>query len=55
MSSDLEITASRIRLLSANERFAPMVINEDQVEWSLIVTKRRPQPHDPVYTTNGAQ
>jgi SOS-response transcriptional repressor LexA len=32
----LEVTAGRIRLLSANERFSPMIVNEDQVEWSLV-------------------
>jgi len=33
----LELTAGRrIRLVSANERFAPMVFDEDQVEWSLV-------------------
>jgi SOS-response transcriptional repressor LexA/DNA-binding XRE family transcriptional regulator len=32
----LEITGGRIRLLSANERFPPMVIDEDIVDWSLV-------------------
>jgi len=32
----LEFTGGKIRLVSANERFAPMVFDEDAVEWSLI-------------------
>lgn len=32
----LELTAGRIRLVSANERFAPMVFDEEHVEWSLV-------------------
>jgi transcriptional regulator with XRE-family HTH domain len=32
----LELTGGKIRLISANERFAPMVFDEDNVEWSLI-------------------
>jgi transcriptional regulator with XRE-family HTH domain len=32
----LELTARKIKLVSANERFAPMVFDEDSVEWSLV-------------------
>lgn len=32
----LELTAGKIRLVSANERFPPMVFDEDHVEWSLV-------------------
>ena len=32
----LELTGGRIRLVSANERFPPMVFDEDNVEWSLV-------------------
>jgi len=33
----LELTAARkIRLVSANERFAPMLVDENVVEWSLV-------------------
>jgi len=32
----LELATRRIRLVSANERFAPMAFDENSVEWSLI-------------------
>jgi SOS-response transcriptional repressor LexA len=32
----LEFVGRKIRLVSANERFAPMVFDEDSVEWSLV-------------------
>lgn len=32
----LELSGGKVRLISANERFPPMVIDEDQVEWSLV-------------------
>ncbi len=32
----LEFAARKIRLVSANERFAPMVFDEDSVEWGLV-------------------
>jgi len=32
----LELSGRKIRLLSANDRFAPMVFDEDTVEWSLV-------------------
>lgn len=32
----LELAGRKIRLVSANERFAPMVFDEDNVEWSLV-------------------
>lgn len=32
----LELSGGRVRLISANERFPPMVIDEQNVEWSLI-------------------
>jgi SOS-response transcriptional repressor LexA len=32
----LEFIGRKIRLVSANERFAPMVFDEDSVEWSLV-------------------
>jgi SOS-response transcriptional repressor LexA len=32
----LELSGGRIRLMSANERFAPMVFDEQSVEWSLV-------------------
>lgn len=32
----LELTGKKIRLVSANERFAPMVFDEENVEWSLV-------------------
>jgi SOS-response transcriptional repressor LexA/DNA-binding Xre family transcriptional regulator len=32
----LELTGGRIRLVSANERFAPMVFDEDTVDWRLV-------------------
>lgn len=32
----LELAGRKIRLVSANERFAPMVFDEDGVEWSLV-------------------
>lgn len=32
----LELTAGKIRLVSANERFAPMVFDEDNVDWALV-------------------
>jgi SOS-response transcriptional repressor LexA len=32
----LELTGRKIRLVSANERFAPMVFNEEVVEWTLV-------------------
>jgi SOS-response transcriptional repressor LexA len=32
----LELTGRKIRLVSANERFAPMVFDEDSVDWSLV-------------------
>lgn len=32
----LEFAARKIRLVSANERFAPMVFDEDSVDWSLV-------------------
>ncbi len=32
----LELTGGRIRLVSANERFAPMAFDEESVEWSLV-------------------
>jgi len=32
----LELTGRKIRLASANERFGPMVFDEDTVEWNLV-------------------
>jgi len=32
----LEFAARKIRLVSANDRFAPMVFDEDSVDWSLV-------------------
>ena len=32
----LDLAGRKIRLVSANERFAPMVFDEDSVEWSLV-------------------
>ncbi|HEU4887743.1 MAG TPA: LexA family transcriptional regulator [Thermoanaerobaculia bacterium] len=32
----LEFAARKIRLVSANERFAPMVFDDDSVDWSLV-------------------
>jgi SOS-response transcriptional repressor LexA len=32
----LELAGRKIRLVSANERFPPMVFDEDNVEWSLV-------------------
>lgn len=32
----LELTGGRIRLVSANEKFPPMVFDEDHVDWSLV-------------------
>lgn len=32
----LELSGGKIRLLSANERFPPMVFDEEHVEWSLV-------------------
>jgi transcriptional regulator with XRE-family HTH domain len=32
----LELTSGRVRLVSANERFAPMVFDDDNVDWSLV-------------------
>jgi SOS-response transcriptional repressor LexA len=32
----LELATPRIRLVSANDRFPPMVFDEDSVEWSLV-------------------
>jgi SOS-response transcriptional repressor LexA len=32
----LEFGSRKIRLVSANERFAPMVFDEESVEWSLV-------------------
>jgi SOS-response transcriptional repressor LexA len=32
----LEFAGRKIRLVSANEKFAPMVVDEDNVDWSLV-------------------
>jgi transcriptional regulator with XRE-family HTH domain len=32
----LELTAGQVRLVSANERFAPMMFDEDSVDWNLV-------------------
>ncbi len=32
----LELTAGKIRLVSANDRFPPMVFDENHVDWSLV-------------------
>lgn len=32
----LDLSDGKIRLVSANERFPPMVFDEDEVEWSLV-------------------
>lgn len=34
----LELAGGKIRLISSNDRFAPMVFDEDHVEWSLVGT-----------------